>query len=333
MFVRNTMTRFDTGDMDDPYGWSNELDVDSARAGLKYRDRKRNLQLEIEAEFAGRDVELRDAYLRWQPNKSIRVQVGNFKQPISGIALASRWELPVIERGLLTEFSLGNEFNASEPDELPVGGRDIGLMVMLRGRKLPTKPRLTLGVFRSRVHKQLEERAALPLDWSDGFPEDVYTRLQSEIIDDLHIGVSLAWLGRLDTANERDSFSHNLVVSVDATVDIAGIRLWLEGFTGATPVHLGIALDAEGTFRAARAIASYRLKGVGRLKYIEPYTSLQYLDASSEFEDDAAREFGGGLVLGLAKSWRIQVGYDRQTVDSRLTGGGSRIILQAGAVF
>jgi hypothetical protein len=336
VFVRNTLRRPDAiGVLPSP-GWSSELAVDSARIGVNYR--KRDLRIEVEIEFADGKGEIRDASIRLQPRSHLRLQAGRFKKPISAVSMESRWSLPALERGLLNDFALGNELTGA-PDELPVGGRDLGVQVELRDKKARLKPRLVLGVFRSQVHKQLAEALGanrVPLNLSAGFSDDVIGRVELEPWRGVRAGVSVGWTGMLETSGTRDTFRHGYVGSGDLVIDLAPIRMWLEGFAGTSPVHFGINLQAEGRFVAARTIVAARIKTkehVTWMNYVEPYGMAHYLDASSEVEQDTAYELGGGLNLGFTKTWRLGLAFAHRVMDARLVGGGTELITQLGAVF
>lgn len=334
IFFRNTSTRVTNGEPGSDLGWTNDLHLDSARMAVKFRDRSLGLRVDVEAELGDGEAKIRDGFIRWQPRRSLRVQFGRFREPTSLVSNEARWSLPVIERGLLNDFELINELTA-EPDELYVGQRNIGIMVELRS-KMPTKPRLTMAVFRSRVHAQLEQALGgnrQPLSLSK-LPEDVYMRADFEPIEDVHVGVTGGWFGRLREAGTRDTFEHSLLGSVDVKAKLGQVRLWLEAFTGATPIHLGTTLLAQGRFVAYRGLASMRFKfASGPIAYLEPFTSAQYLDASSEVTDDTAYEYALGLVTAIAKSWRVHVSFDQRSVDSRFVGSRSRLMLQGGVVF
>lgn len=335
VFVRNTMARPSQRNLITPQGWSNRLDLDSVRAGASYRDRDRGLRIDVEAELAGNEVELRDAYVRLQVHPSVRVKAGRFKQPMSAVAMTSRWDLPVVERGLLSDFELGNE-RTGEPDRLPLGGRRVGAQVELRTEST-LEPRIILGVFRSRVHAELgdalgENRA--PLGLSQGFPEDIHGRVELTLTPAVVLGTSLGWFGMLDTAGTRDTFRHGFVAGLDVVVDAEPLRLWAEGFVGESPVHFGTNLLAQGQLAALRTIVAMRLSGQeAKNRYLEPYAMVQYLDASSDQDDDTGFEIGGGVNLGLGKSWRIQTAVDHVYMGNRLAGGGTQLIIQLGAVF
>lgn len=304
VFVRNTVSN---------NGWTNTFELASARAGVLYRDRTYGLRVEVEAELSGRNAEVRDAYVRLDPSKHVRVQAGRFKRPISAVALASRWDLPVIERGYLNDLAVDYGFS-QEPDELPLSGRFIGATTTLRDTELPGRPELVVGVFRSAVHDQV---AGTDPDWSKQFPEDVFSRLEVEPLPGFRLATSLAWVGQLETGGEQSTFRHGFVSSLDAVVDMGMFRGWFEVFTGTSTLHLQADGRALGRFQAARAIASGRVP-VTHTIYVEPYVAFQYLDGSSELDDDRIIQGGGGINVGVGEGWRLQTAVDRASVDRLL---------------
>lgn len=319
VFVRDTISRD---------GWTNQLELASARAGVLYRDRAYGLRIEVEAELAGRNAEVRDAYLRLDPNKYVRVQAGRFKRPISAVALASRWDLPVIERGYLNDLQINGL--APEPDELPLSGRFLGVATTLRDTALPGRPELIIGVFRSAVHDQLPGR---PLDWSKQFPEDIFSRLEVEPLPGFKLATSLAWVGQVETTGDPSSFRHGFVSSLDAVVEMGMFRGWFEAFTGTSTLHLTAGGQALGRFQATRAIASGRLPVTDTI-YVEPYVTFQYLDSSSELEDDRIIQGGGGINLGVGEGWRLQTAVDHSSVDRLLLYESSTLFqVQLATVF
>lgn len=323
VYVRDTITR---------QGWSNALRLTSARLGVKYRDRTHGLQAELEAELAEKNAEVRDAYLRIKAGGGIRVQAGRFKRPISAIALTSRWDLPVIERGAINDFQLYNE-NTGEPDELPLG-RATGVQVQIRNKNLPAEPEITLGVFRSAVHEQIADAVGAnrqPLDWSEQFPEDIFGRVEAEPLPWMRVGASLAWVGRLDVAGEYDSFRHGVLSGIDLVIDRAPLRVWVEGLLGHSSFHLGSTLEAQGYFTAARAIVAARVP-LARV-YVEPYIAAQHFDLGSERDEDGIFQGGGGINLGLDEIWKLQVAADYMSLGNLLYGDATQFHVQLGAVF
>jgi hypothetical protein len=304
VFVRNTVSS---------NGWTNDFDLASVRAGVVYRDRAYGLRVEVEAELTGNNAEVRDAYVRLDANKHLRVQAGRFKRPISAIALTSRWDLPVIERGYLNDLEIDAGFTPG-PDELPLSGRFIGATTTLRDTGLPGRPELIIGVFRSAVHDQLNRNV---LDWTKQVPEDIFSRLEVEPLPGFRLATSLAWVGQLETSNDESTFRHGFVSSIDAVIEVSVLRVWLEAFTGTSTLHLTTDGLALGRFQAVRTIASGRLPVTDTI-YVEPYATFQYLDGSSELEDDRIFQGGGGINLGVGEGWRLQTAVDRASVDRLL---------------
>ncbi|MEM9487999.1 MAG: hypothetical protein AAGC55_02580, partial [Myxococcota bacterium] len=101
VFFRNTVVRPDRLNAVTETGWVNQLAVSSARLGVKARQRDLGLEIEVDSELSDGEIELRDSYVRLSPRRWLRIQAGRFKRPISAVALASKWQLPVLERGLI----------------------------------------------------------------------------------------------------------------------------------------------------------------------------------------------------------------------------------------
>ncbi len=332
VFVRDTIVQ---------EGWENRLAITSARLGANYRDRARGLRGEVDIELSEGKAEIRDAYIGVRAGRKVYVQAGRFKRPISAIAMTSRWDLPVIERGYVNDLALPNE-RSGEPDVLPLSGRVIGVSARLRDRSLPAKPTLTVGVFRSPVHAQVATSVGFgnrePVGWGQGFPEDLYSRLQVEPIKGVEVGVSFGWLRQLEIAGTRDSFRHGYVSGVDLVIDEpfgdgVPVQAWLEGFVGDSPFHFAPTLEAQGRFMAARAIVAVRLRLAPGL-ILEPYVTGQILDASGELDEDRITQGGGGINVKIAKSWRIQTAVDHASVDRRfLYDSSTQLLVQLGAVF
>lgn len=331
VFIRDTVSS---------ENWANDLSLASARIGALYRNREYGLRIEAEAELSGGNAEVRDAYVRLDPNDHVRFQAGRFKRPISVISNASRWDLPVIERGYLNDLKLDTGATR-EPDQLPLGGRFLGVTTTLRDDELPGQPELVVGVFRSLVHEQIAGASLgdrTPIGWSGQFPEDVFTRLQVEPTPGLVLGASVAAVGQLDTAGDRSTFRHGFVSGLDAVVEKGPFRGWFEAFVGASPLHLSLDAGnpvARGQFQAVRAIAAARVP-VSDTIYVEPYGAFQLLNSSNQLGDDRIMQGGGGVNVGVGEGWRVQTAVDRVSVDSNpllLYESTTLFIVQLGAVF
>ncbi|GAB4520114.1 MAG: hypothetical protein Tsb0020_38730 [Haliangiales bacterium] len=340
VFVRNTVIRAD---------WENRLTLDSARLGAVYRHPAHGLRVEVEAEFTDDGGEVRDAHLRYRLHRTLRVQVGRFKRPVSVIGLSSRWRLPTAERGALNDLQVSNE-RTVESDELGLGGRAVGAALIARDRKLWGNPELTVAVMRSPVHAQIARAVGFgnrtPLGWSEGFPEDLIARLTIEPGRGIDLGATVAMLNQLAIAGDRESSRVGYLAVLDARIrqrlaEGFSVSVWVEGFLGSNPLHLTSAVEAVGRFMAARAILAGRIR-LGSSMQLEPYVAAQLLDASDELDDDQLRQASAGVNLNVGARWRIQTAVDRASLDRELAAGADRRILyidntlfivQLGAVF
>ncbi len=133
VFVRHSLTRQKVGGQ---VFWRNQQAVDSARFGFKFKH-KSGLRAVIKVEASGSKVSVRDAYIRLPLSDDIRIIAGRQKRPMSGIALAGKWDLPTIERGLLTDLNLPF-----------VGGRQQGVIVEYRV-PVAMKPRVSVAAFQA----------------------------------------------------------------------------------------------------------------------------------------------------------------------------------------
>lgn len=334
LFVRDTVTHLDSTTFPDT--WNNSLAVDSARVNFNYRDKRRGIRIQIEAEFADR-ADLKDAYFRLDVSDSLRVKTGRFKRPMSAVALESKWDLPVLERGVISDLEIPNVDAGS--DALPVGGRSEGVQLEYTGRDVPLEPRVYVGVFRGDVHDQSTSLVDLT---DDGFPEDVYARVELELTKDIRLGLSGAWVAQLSTAGQLDTLRRSFVGNVDVAAEVGPLRLWVEGFAGKNPLHLELTADGDqawGSYLAARAIAAVRIsRPANGIRWLEPWVSAQVGDAStkdygSNFED-GFYAVSGGINVFLKKSYRVQLGVEHTDIGRNILADGStRLMAQLAAVF
>lgn len=142
--------------------------------------------------------ELRDAWLRADLPGRLEVQVGRFRSPFGRFEQTSRWDLPLVRRGALSEQSR---------DNLGYGGRRNGIELATRGRKrFPLRLKVTAGVFQGDT---------LP---GGAGAEDAVLRAEIEPLEGLSIGAggyvrgvleegaSERWLAGLDAAWQHGSW-------------------------------------------------------------------------------------------------------------------------------
>jgi hypothetical protein len=334
LFVRDTVTHLDSTTFPDT--WNNTLEVDSARVNFNFRDERRGIRIQIEAEFADR-ADLKDAYFRLDLSESMRVKTGRFKRPMSAVALESKWDLPVLERGVISDLEIPNVDAGS--DALSVGGRSEGVQLEYSGKEMPLEPRFYLGVFRGDVHDQSTQLVDLS---DDGFPEDVYARVELEPSSGIRVGLSGAWVAQLSTAGRLDTLRRSFVGNIDVTAEVGPLRLWVEGFAGKNPLHVELTADGDkawGSYFAARAIAALRFsRPVKGIRWLEPWISGQLGDVTNADYganfDDSFFAISGGINVFLKKSYRVQLGIDHTDIGRNILADGStKFMMQLAAVF
>lgn len=199
----------------------------------------------MEADIASSAL-VKDAYLRLRdPSRTARLYVGQFKAPFLARELESRWNLPLIERGLVTDYLV---------DRNDLGGRRLGLMgeVKLEGMR---ELRISAGVFQGAKD-----------DLGHRMGEDASARVLFEPWKFLEVGAS-SYLA--DAFGERG----RLAVAADATVKYFGARLMLEASLGRLPV---------GPFNAQLAMLTWVLRAGDSQWAFEPLIAAESLQLTGE---------------------------------------------------
>ena len=227
--------------------WRNRQTVNSARLGLRYRRPEDSLKAVIKLEVEGGNAKLRDGYLSLGASEGLAVQAGRFKRQMSGIALASKWDLPSIERGLLGTLEV-------EGQELPFsGGRGDGLMLGYQA-EARGKPAVSVSLFQNQLGY-----GAGSLDAKEHFAQDAYLRVSAEPVEGLQLASSLAFIGYLKTVGDSDSFKHAPVGSLELSYKAGWLRIWAEGFAGKS-MFAKLDGTSSGRFWAARSLIALNLK-------------------------------------------------------------------------
>ncbi len=339
VFVRQTVSKATTPEIPDA-PTTFDQDVASARLSVEYRHH-RTLKTAIEVELGSGEAELKDAYVRWRPLRSFGIKAGHIKRPISAIQLEGLWDLPIIERGLLSDL----EFNTVK---LPFGGRSTGVALEWEPRSMPVT--LTLGAF--------EPDVAVTLDAGKELPADVYARVELAVAKKINLGASFGWVGYLLKPDKQEGYRHAPVASVDAHVRRKRFELWVDAFTGVdilpfaidvatldlpctmeTPDSPPVCPPAEliadrGLYIAGRAVAALRLPGVGGARELQPFASGSIIDLNVEFVDDEVAQVGIGLAARITKRLRVQAELDRTWArDDAPAADVTAFALQLGAAF
>lgn len=318
LFVRDTFTRVEVAD--DPV-WRHDRALDQARLFATY-DRKK-LRIAFEVELAGGDAELKDTYIRLKPVDLLRIQAGRFKVPMSFLWLESKWSLPAVERGVLSELEQDNR-------GMPFGGiRSEGVSLELRPEVL-LEPRFTVATF----HNPLAT-GATPLDPSEDVTQDLYARLELEPGPWLTAAASFGWVGYTTRVSAIDSYEHMPMAGVELAVDSDYLRAWVEGFVGESFFFQPDGATS-GTFAAARALVAGRVRDpVGWIRRIEPYLLGSVLDPTGDQSGDRLSEVAGGTSVGFTKYWRIQLEVAHRIAEGALSpiADSTLIRLQLAAAF
>lgn len=318
LFVRDTLTRIEIGD--EPV-WRHDRAVDQARVFANY-DRKK-LRIALEVELAGGDAELKDTFIRIKPVKVVRIQAGRFKVPMSILWLESKWSLPAVERGVLSELEQDNR-------GLPFGGiRGEGVSLELRPEVM-LEPRFTAAVF----HNPLAT-GSTPLDPSEDVTQDLYARFELQPGPWLTAATSFGWVGYTSRVSAIDSYEHMPMAGVELAADSHYLRAWVEGFVGKSFLYQADN-TTSGTFAAARALIALRLRDpVGWIRHLEPYALVSVLDPTGDETGDRLSEVAGGISVAFTKYWRIQLEVARRIAEGALSpvADSTLIRLQLGAAF
>jgi hypothetical protein len=316
VFVRDTMSRVDVGGAI----WRHERDIDQARLSAVY-DRKR-LRLAIEVDFAGGDADLKDTYIRVKPVDMLRIQAGHFKVPMSFLGLESKWRLPSIERGLLSELDL-------EDRDLPfTGERADGLSLQLRP-DLPLAPRATAALFQSPLSSGLA-----PIDAGEDVTQDAYARVEIEPVGDIHAAAGFGLVGYQARLGQADSLRHLAFGSLEIFADTRHLRAWIECFAGQSFFYQPSG-TFSGSFAAARALVSPRIRDVLGIHRLEPYAGASFLEPTDDRDGDQVSELVAGVNVAVTRHWRLQV----EGAQRIAQGGASPVAdttlirIQLGAAF
>lgn len=328
VFVRHTISEVSVEGLGTRY--VDELTIDSARATVDYH-RGDELRAIVEVDFGKGDAELKDGYIRVRPQGSNQweVTVGQFKRPISPLALESPWTLPTVERGLLSEARLApNRLTTG----LPFGGRDIGIEASYRFAKgTLLRPRVTLAVFRAPV------ATVQAVDLGDDFDLDPYARVELRVSDEIDVGVSGALIAHEWQVATTPDLGHAPWLSADVVVSAAGFNLIAEGYIGRSVVFAAPGGRAGDTMWAARALASYRLTDLHCWAVqLEPFATASVLDPRGDDDGDLGWELGGGAAWHLRGDLRLQLHIRHVELDDAVlygSLGGLTSFVQLGSSF
>jgi hypothetical protein len=311
---------------------ASDVGVDNARLELRFRP-ARWLRGVVEYDQApGRH--LKDAFLALRRGR-VELRAGQFKPPVSPIQMESRWDVPAVDRGLLSEVLI---------DTFGVAGRRPGVQVTWDQRGGPWLAQG--GVFRASSVRgdRIGDGAFdnLAGDWSavkaTGRVAWRKRRLQAGASLDLRPAEPVPGEG----------YSRYWTAGADLTLGArrrGGLRLWAEGYAGSSWQDAS-AFDGEpARFLAGRVLAGWRF-GPRRGLYAEPYAALSLFDPDTSIRDDLLREAVTGLHVGSRGSLRLTLEARHRTVSGNAPlslglaplgrhppASATRLVAQLGAAF
>lgn len=278
-----------------PGEWANRISVASARFGATfYRD---DVKAKIDAELDG-TPRLRDAYIRLKASHELAVRAGLFKVPASGFELEELWDLPVVERGMLSDIVTGR---------YQIAGRHAGANIEYDGPG-EFHPTLRAGVW------QGFDNAGRPIDGtrSGNYATDQVVRGEAGT-HGLTIGASFESRSGQATAGAPPGRYGS--GEVDAHYDAHGLRVWVEAMTGTSWIDAAPGDRKAARFSSGRFLAAWRWRGEkdGAL-YVEPFAMISGLDPDHRLQDDLDWEAVGGANVGRWNRWKLQLEFSRQRV-------------------
>ena len=299
--------------------WREERTLDSARAMVSFRPNKRT-RMDLEVDFAGDEAELKDTFIAYEPHDLVTLTAGRFKRPVSFLGLESAWEIPRIDRGLLSELRIGTG------RLMFAGGRGDGLAIEV---DLPgsVQPELTLVVHQSELADELM------LEVTDA-GQDLFARAEIEPAEGLHLAVAGGWVGALGVRGDPASYRHRGFGTVEAFLERDVVRVWIEGMAG-LDANTYVGNAQRGWFAAAQALVAPRLEQVGSLRALEPYAAAAWYQPSMDQEGDRLVEATAGLAIWVTGKLRLQLEGARRVAEGDTAPARDATILriQLGAAF
>lgn len=324
------------GTLEDDRVTSLDLGVRQARLGAKVRLPGDVFSAEVEAELAGRP-RLKDGYVQAR-GRIFTARAGQFRMPGIAIEMESSWDVPAVDRGLLSMVL---------EDRLEIGGRRPGLQLAVRSHGEP-RLRLSLGAFQGSRLEDAFTRETDLLAEVGVRSQNLVARAEVESGPLELGGFFVDRVGTLEMVPVGEEPLHYPAGGVDALFahDTArgGVRLWVDGVLGASWYeHLMKAPDdRDAVFATVRLLGAWRAGGTHRgAFYIELYARFGFLDPDLDVEADAAWEEAAGVHVG---AWdRVRVGLElsssealRNFPTAYAVGpwlGRQSALLQAGLVF
>lgn len=278
--------------------WATDASLTRARLKLDLRLGKwlrANLEPEFRnlvspsAEPSSSNVDLADIFLELRPWAPLRLRVGQMKVPFGAFERPGRWELPIINRGLVSQVL----------DRSPIDfvGRRFGLETRLRVKSLPLSPELEVGAY-----------GDLEGPPNEDFGFDLNLRLLRG--GRLHLsGMSTRTAGGVDGRG----YAGGAAFHYDRKAIFAIVEVLLGRSVGLLP---NPARAGElSTFLAVRGLLGYTFE-LSRTLELQPYLAAELLDPNASTTDDLGAGLRGGLNLRWYRALRVGLELDRYAVQA-----------------
>lgn len=241
--------------------------VRRARAQLTFTPDPR-IRLVVEGELMDPEQPVRDAYARYRFDRKLEVTAGYFKRPFGATELDGIWNLLTSERGLSSDLldgapALSTDVTGALPLTSPVAGRDVGVMISGRWKKVAGL-RWAAGGWNGLGDGGLGARLSI----SPG---------------PVTVGVSGGW-NRATTDGLRDGAA----LGIDATLDSRWVFARAEGFVGSRmPVEhdrMGDVVRAQ--WAGGFVLAALRIPIPNACIVVQPGGKVEVLDQATDIRDD-----------------------------------------------
>lgn len=277
-----------TGEQTPGSDWTRAFALQRAKLGFSVRWGD-VLRADIEPDFGGGAVGVRDAFLEIQPTRAFDVRIGRQKSPHGFLDNLSRWELPSLGRGLWNDVLV---------DRLGFGGRQVAVLPRLRLKDAPLKPWVVAGVLG---------------DLSSDAGADAAAAMGAKLSKGLDVQAS--WHHR---AGARVDGGHGNAVALAVAYDRGPWFVLLEGSLGQARRlrQDGRASDHDAAFVAARARVAVRLELSEHLS-LEPVVGGELLDPELTAGSDLGFEVLGGASVRWYDLLRVGVEAGAQLGQAR----------------
>jgi hypothetical protein len=312
-----------------------DLSIDSVRIGLEYQAPLRWISAVAEMELTSR-VSLRDGFVQAR-DKHWSVRAGQFKMPVSAIAMESPWVLPVVRRGLIHNLLT---------DWLDVAGRRPGVLVSYRTGAEP-RVRFSVGAFQGSYMTEPPAEGDRETDviMNESMTSQSYVGRADVEFSSFALG---AWYEQRIGSAQVWTFDHYGTAGLDLVVDHAlpggGVRAWAELNGGESWYEDAdkVQDDDDALFVSARLIAAYRFGGTAdEAPYVEPFAFGGVFDPDLDVTSDKVFEYGLGAAVGFWRRARVTLEGEvnegqRNLPNGHLQGGDPdrlSLLLQAGVAW